>query len=74
MKSDIPTGPRSAGPRFFSIAKIAVQLDVSVKTVRREIKRGELPAHLIGRQHRISEWDLAAYIARRRRGWGPEPW
>jgi len=67
MKPDTPLGPRSAGPRLFSISKVAIQLDVSEKTVRREIKRGELPLHRIGRQVRISEWDLAAYIARRRR-------
>ena len=67
MKPEMPAGPRSGVPRFFSIAKVAVQLDVSQKTVRREIKRGELAVHRIGRQDRISELDLAAYIARRRR-------
>ena len=66
MTSDTKTGGRSAVPRLFSIAKVAAQLDISVKTVRREIQRGELPVHRIGGQVRISEWDLAAYIAHRR--------
>ena len=67
MATEKPSGPRPDLPRLLSIAKAAVQLDVSVKKVRREIKLGALPIHRIGRQIRISEWDLAAYIASRRR-------
>lgn len=68
MTEETPTAPRKALPRFNSIAKVAVLLDVSEKTIRREIERGELPVHRIGGRLRISEWDLAAYIASRRRG------
>jgi excisionase family DNA binding protein len=49
-----------------SVATVALQLDVSEKTVRRFIDDGELPVHRIGRQVRISEPDLAAFIARSR--------
>jgi excisionase family DNA binding protein len=53
-------------PRLMSVAAVALQLDVSQKTVRRLIEDGELPIHRIGRQIRISEPDLAAFIARSR--------
>jgi excisionase family DNA binding protein len=53
-------------PRLLSVAAVALHLDVSQKTVRRLIDDGELPAHRIGRQVRISEPDLAAFIARSR--------
>jgi excisionase family DNA binding protein len=56
----------SPAPRLLSIATVALQLDVSQKTVRRLIEDGELPIHRIGRQVRISESDLAAFIARSR--------
>ncbi len=41
-------------------------LDVNPKTVRRWIATGLLPVHRLGRQIRISEPDLAAFIARSR--------
>ncbi len=44
--------------RFYSIKKVAAALDVSEKTVRRMIARGELRAHRVGRQLRIAESDL----------------
>ena len=70
MKSMGPEPPRSgkAGilPRLQSIAKVANQLDVSQKTVRRLIDNGQLPACRVGRQLRITEADLAAFIARSR--------
>jgi excisionase family DNA binding protein len=53
-------------PRLLSTAAVAARLDVSQKTVRRLIENGQLPIHRIGRQVRISEPDLAAYIARSR--------
>lgn len=68
MKPVLPAGPRSAVPRCFSIPTVAAQLDVSPKTVRRWIDAGDLPVHRLGRQLRISEPDLAAFLARSRRG------
>jgi excisionase family DNA binding protein len=63
----MPAGPRAGLPRLLSIAKVALQLDISCKTVRRLIEGGELPVHEVGRQLRISETDLAVYLARSRR-------
>ena len=66
LKPDIPTRPRLALPRFFSIANVAAQLDVSQTTVRRLIAAGDLPVHRLGRQLRVSEPDLAGFLARSR--------
>jgi excisionase family DNA binding protein len=55
-------------PRLLSIATVALHLDVSQKTVRRAVDDGQLAVHRVGRQLRISEADLAAYIARSRCG------
>ena len=52
--------------RFFSVDEVAQDLGVSGKTVRRRINDGELRAHRIGRQLRISEQDYRAFVALRR--------
>jgi excisionase family DNA binding protein len=52
--------------RFFTVAAVAAFLDVSVRTVRRWIKRGHLVAHHFGAAVRIAESDLNAFIARQR--------
>src|SRR6185437_16127293 len=70
MTGERATGQRPALPRLLFLSKVAAQLDVSIKTVHRAIKRGELPVHRIGRQDRVSDWDLAAYIALRRKSPG----
>ena len=46
---------------------VAMRLEVSIKTVRREIQRGALHSIKVGGQRRISEEDLAAYLAFGRR-------
>jgi len=69
MTPDNPTttsGVASTLPRLLSIETVAETLDVSTKTVRRWISQGELPVHRLGRQLRISEGDLAVFIARSR--------
>lgn len=66
MNPKAPNGSRPV-PRFFSIATVAAHLDVSQKTVRRWIAAGELMVYQIGGQLRISEPDLAAFLARARR-------
>jgi excisionase family DNA binding protein len=53
-------------PRLLSIAQVALNLGVSKKTVGRLIKEGQIPIHRIRGQVRISEADLAAYLARSR--------
>jgi excisionase family DNA binding protein len=52
---------------FHSIQSIAEMLDVSVKTVRRWINRGELPAHKLGNQWRVSRGDLEIFLKLRRK-------
>ncbi len=51
---------------FFSIEQVAVRLNVSVVTVRRWIKRGELIAHKLGHLWRISEADFELFLRERR--------
>ena len=51
---------------FRSISDVARLLQVSVKTVRRWIERGELIGHRFGRQWRIHFGDLEAFIKMRR--------
>ena len=54
--------------RMRSASERAEELGVDVKTVLREIERGALPAHKIGRQWRISDEDFEEYLRQRRRG------
>lgn len=51
---------------LLSIADVAVQLQLSTKTVHRMIKRGDLPAHRLGRQIRITLYDLLGLMHRTR--------
>ncbi len=53
-------------PALLAIKKVAKRCDVSVRTVRRWIDCRELIAHRLGRQWRISEADLAIFLATRR--------
>ncbi len=53
---------------FYSIEDVASLFSVSDKTVRRWIKSGELVAHRIGRQWRISKTDLETFLKLRRCG------
>ena len=52
----------SACPRLHDIPAVADILGVGLKTVRRWIADGALVTHRFGRQIRISEADLAAFI------------
>ena len=56
----------SALPHLLSVDSVAAELDVSTKTVRRWISTERLPTHRLGRQIRISEADLLAFIAQSR--------
>jgi excisionase family DNA binding protein len=48
--------------RFYTVAQVADLLAVSTRSVRRWIAAGELLAHKFGRQIRISEIDLRAFV------------
>ena len=52
--------------RFYTVSQVANLLAVSTRSVRRWIAAGELLAHKFGRQVRISEIDLRAFVDRRR--------
>jgi excisionase family DNA binding protein len=54
-------------PHFYSIKEAAPLIGVCGKTIRRWIDAGELHVHRLGRQIRISEEDLLAFLAKRRR-------
>jgi excisionase family DNA binding protein len=56
----------SATLRFFTIADVAERLNVCERTVRRWIASKSLPAHRPGRLVRISNADLAAFLATHR--------
>ena len=63
-----PATPAKPGlSRLLSPADVAGLLQVSIKTVRRWIEAGELRVHALGRQLRVSEDDLSAFVKSRRR-------
>ncbi len=53
-------------PRLLSIDSVAELCGVSAKTVRRWIAQRLIPVHRLGRQLRIGEPDLAAFLMRSR--------
>lgn len=57
---------------FYSVREVAAHLDVDEKTIRRWIAKNEMPAHLVGRQWRISRSDLEAYLRTRYHGMLPD--
>ena len=62
----VPRGRARLPDRLFSVPQAAEQLGISDKGVRRAIERGDLTAHRIGRLLRISDEDLATFVATRR--------
>ena len=63
-----PTDKHRPASQFLDIPAVAARLDISSKTVRRMIERGDLPVYRIGKLLRISEADLANYLANMRGG------
>lgn len=47
---------------LLTAAEVAAQLRVSTMTIYRLIRAGELPAVRVGRNYRVREEDLAAYL------------
>ena len=47
---------------LLTVSEVAEFCHVAPRTVRRWIKRGELAAHRLGRQVRISEKDLKIFL------------
>lgn len=54
-------------PTMLTVKQVAVLLSTSEKTVRRRIDGGDLHAHFVGRQIRISVEDYQTYVATSRR-------
>jgi putative molybdopterin biosynthesis protein len=57
----ISTGPSSYAA-LLTIEEVKTRLGISDKTVRRLIKRGDMPVIRIGRQLRVSEADLQRFL------------
>ena len=55
-------------PRLYTVRDTATYAQTSEKTVRRWLNSGMLPFHRLGRQIRIAEADLLAFMAERRQG------
>ena len=53
----------ASGTQFMTLRDVADILDVSLSTLRRRIAEGALRVHRIGRAIRISQTDLAAFLA-----------
>ena len=56
---------RQAGDRLLTVAEVAATMRVSNMTVYRLIKAGELAALRVGKNYRIRESDVDAYLAER---------
>jgi len=54
--------------RLLTVKQAADIVGVSPRTIRRWIDAKELPFHRLGRQIRIAEDDLAAFLAKNRQG------
>ena len=56
---------RQAGYRLLTVAEVAATMRVSNMTVYRLIKKGDLPALRVGKNYRIRESDVDAYLSER---------
>ena len=55
-------------PKYYAIKAVAEALDVSPRTVRRWISKGDLVVHRVNGVVRIGEDDLRAFLALHREG------
>jgi len=63
-KAATKTG-RAAGSReFYTVADLSEMLQVQEITIRRMIKRGQIPVHKIGRAFRFRRSDVEDFLAR----------
>ena len=65
MTSQLVIDAVASGARLEKACEV---VGLSAKTVRRWLKSGVLPFHRLGRQIRIAEADLLAFLADRRQG------
>jgi excisionase family DNA binding protein len=59
--------PAPSLPRMLSLAEVAELIDLSISTLRRQIRLKKLAVHRFGLALRVSEDDLADYLRRHRR-------
>jgi excisionase family DNA binding protein len=62
------TSERLVAPRFHTIGGIAMMLQISERTVRRWIARGDLTTYKFGNVLRVSDDDLRRFFVRFRNG------
>ena len=67
-REKLVANPISKAKPFDSLEDIAERYDVSIRTVRRWIKKGELIAHRFGHQYRISAADRETFERLHREG------
>jgi excisionase family DNA binding protein len=66
-KIGINNGVRPMQEKMFTVQQVAQQLQVSDRTVRNWVERGELRVFRIGKRgYRIAESDLISFIERRK--------
>ena len=65
-RNRIPPPASTRLPRLYTVGQTAAYAQTSQKTVRRWLVAGVLPFHRLGRQIRIAEADLLAFLADRR--------
>lgn len=58
--------PTSRQAPLLTLTEVAARLAVSTKTLRRWIALEQLRSHRLGRQIRVAEEDLQAFLASRR--------
>lgn len=54
--------------RLLSLGEVAEYLRVNLETVRREVRRGNLPAICVGKAKRVCWPDLEQYVREKRGG------
>jgi excisionase family DNA binding protein len=64
--SKVTDGSRRDLPKFYAIKTVAEALEVSPRTIRRWVAKGDLVAHRVDGVVRIAESDLRAFLDRHR--------
>lgn len=63
-KKAAKTGRPAVSREFYTVADLAEMLQVQEITIRRMIRRGQIPVHKIGRAFRFRRSDVEDFLAR----------
>jgi excisionase family DNA binding protein len=63
---DEDLNPGVSAPRLLTVENVADRTDLSVSSIRREIRLRKLACYRIGRAIRVGEADLETFLAKRR--------